>query len=146
MGLPKLFTTRLCRLSPSLPTCYSLYPHSQPPPTHLILVPELSPISSSHLLWSFSNLLLHAHGLSNPERVMQEGRSKQSIFLLRGWGDPTTLLSVTSLLSDADAVSPCLLVSLASSHKRRLKELNTYDLVTRSLMKAIIMLSNTWSI
>lgn len=80
------------------------------------------------------------------KRVMQEGRSKQSIFLLRGWEDPTTLLSVTSLLRDADAVSACLLVSQASSHKRRSKELNTYGLVTRSLMKAIIMLSNTWSI
>ena len=73
---------------------------------------------------------------------MQEGRSKQSSFLLRGCEGPTTLLSVISLLRDADAVSTFLLVSLASSHKGRLKELNTYGLATGSLRKAMIMLSN----
>lgn len=106
--------------------------------------------SRSHLLWSFSNLLHHAHGLSNPEKESCRRRGASSAvfstaLLLRGWEGPTTLLSVMSLLRDADAVSTFLLVSLAPSHKGRLKELNTCGLATRSLRKAMIMLSSIWS-
>jgi len=101
--------------------------------------------SMSPLLRRFSSLLHHAHSLSNPEkdtcRKRGENRAVYSTALLmRDRVDPTTLLSY--ILRDADAVSTSLLVSLASSHEGRLKELNTYGLATGSLRKAMTMLSN----
>lgn len=143
MGLPKLFTTWLCRLSTILSTYYPPSPQSVSSYTH----------HTGHSILSGSAAVIFyeasADFYSMPmvwviqKRVIQEGRPSKAVFFWEAEG-PTTLLSFTYLLRDADAASPFLLVSLECFHKGRLKELNTYGLATGSLKKFIIMLANIW--
>lgn len=143
MGLPKLFTTWLCRLSPILSTYYSPSPQSVSSYTHHtghsilsglagVIFYEASAISySMSIVWVIQ------------KRVMQERWPSKAVFFWEA-GAPTTLLSVIYLLRDADIASTFLLVSLESFHKGRLKELNAYSLATGSLKKVMTMLANIW--
>lgn len=143
MGLPKLFTTWLCRLSPVFSTYYSPRPQPLSSYTHHTGHSILSGLAA--VIPYEASVIFYAMVWVIQNKAMQEGRPSKAVFFWEAEGT-TTLLSVTHFLRDPDTASTFLLVSLERVHKGMLKELNVYCLATGSLKKVMIMPANIWDI
>lgn len=139
MGLPKLFTTWLCRLSPIFSTYYSPSPQSVSSYTHHTGHSILSGLTAV-ILYEVSAILYPMPMVWVIQKSSYRRRNLAKQFSLeRLRAQPLCFL--LHLLIDPDAASTFLLECF---HKGMLKELNAWGLATGSLKKVMIMSANIW--